>query len=73
MSEATQRIFEEALSLPPAERAALIDGLVSSLDRPDPRLDELWKDEALDRLRAYRAGALESVSEDEIFEEFKDL
>lgn len=73
MTESTQRIFSEALTLPPAERAALIDRLLSSLDRQDSNLDELWAKEAEDRLAAYKAGELETIPEEEIFEKFKDL
>jgi putative addiction module component (TIGR02574 family) len=71
MTESTQRILKEALGLSPAERAALIDELTSSLDRPDPGIEERWAKEAEDRLRAYRAGELEAIAEEEIVEEFK--
>jgi putative addiction module component (TIGR02574 family) len=73
MTESAQKILQEALALSPAERVTLIDELASSLDRPDPEIDEHWAKEAEDRLRAYRAGELEAISEEDIFEEFKTL
>ena len=73
MTESVQRIYKEALTLPPAERAALIDRLVSSLDRPDRGLDDRWAREAEDRLAAYRAGELDAIPAEEIIEEFEDL
>jgi putative addiction module component (TIGR02574 family) len=73
MTEPAQKIFREALALPPAERAALIDELASSLNRPDAAFDERWVKEAEDRLRAYRAGELDAIPEEEIREEFKAI
>ena len=73
MTESAQRILKEALGLSPAERAALIDELTSSLDRPDPDIEEHWAKEAEDRLRAYQAGELETIAEEEIVEEFKAI
>lgn len=71
MTESARKVLQEALALSPAERAVLIDELTSSLDRPDPAIDERWAKEAEDRLWACRAGELEAISEEEIFEEFK--
>jgi len=41
MSERATQILEDALQLPPTERATVAE-LLSSLDRPDPQLDPLW-------------------------------
>ncbi|MFH0342458.1 MAG: addiction module protein [Chromatiales bacterium] len=73
MTESARRILKEALGLLPAERAALIDELTLSLDRPDPDIEERWAKEAEDRLRGYRAGELEAIAEEEIVEEFKAI
>jgi len=35
MSDKTSQILQDALALPVLERAVLVDGLLSSLDRPD--------------------------------------
>ena len=66
MSEATQKVLKEALSLSPPERAVLIDALVSSLEPSDGELDELWLAEARDRLEAYRRGELASIPAEEV-------
>lgn len=63
----TESILSDALRLPATSRAALIDELIHSLDRPDPALDALWLAEARSRLSAYQAGLLESVDADEVF------
>ena len=38
----TDNVFKEALTLRPFKKAQLIDKLVSSLDKPDKEIDELW-------------------------------
>ncbi len=45
-------IMKDALNLDPAEKAELIDKLLSSLDNPDKELDELWAREAENRIEA---------------------
>lgn len=39
-------MIAEAVKLPPAERFALIDELLHSLDRIDPDRDRIWIEEA---------------------------
>ncbi len=60
-------VLERALQLPPEERSLIADGLLRSLDVPDPRIDEVWLDEAERRLKAYRENRLTAVDFDEIF------
>jgi putative addiction module component (TIGR02574 family) len=45
----------------------LVEGLIRSLDEPDKKLDEIWAEEAENRLKAYRAGKLEGVPMEEVF------
>ncbi|HEX9626762.1 MAG TPA: addiction module protein [Acidiferrobacterales bacterium] len=71
MTDAAKKVFQEALDLPASERAALIDELILSLDKPDPRIDELWAREAEDRLRAYRAGEIDAIPAEQVFGELK--
>ena len=69
MTETAEKLFREALGLPPNERVGLVEELLKSLDAPDQKLDDLWAQEAEERLRAYRAGEIESHSADELFTE----
>ena len=39
MTEAAEKLFREALGLPPNERVALVQELLKSLDAPDQKLD----------------------------------
>ena len=65
----TKELLDEALKLKPEERATLVEGLLKSLDEPDKKLDEVWAEESVKRLKAYRSGGLEGVPMEDIFKE----
>ena len=69
MSVSTETVLRQALELPANDRAALVDELIVSLDKPDAALDVLWLKEAESRLAAYRSGELGAVDADEVFSE----
>lgn len=62
MGAETKEIRNRALELPAVEKARLVDELLSSLDEADEAIDALWRNEVEDRIEAYRAGKLQSVS-----------
>ena len=69
MSKNGAQVLENALALPPDERAELADRLLSSLDTKRQRkIDELWAEEAEDRIDAYERGEISAVSVKEAFE-----
>lgn len=70
MTSNTDRIYQEALALGPADRAALAQILLSSLDDSDARFDAVWLQEAEDRLAAFRAGEMDAIPLDEVRAEF---
>ena len=65
MNERIEKLTEQASLLSPIERAELVEGILQSLDATDPNLDQLWAEEAKDRLAAYRCGELEALDFDE--------
>ncbi|MDX6383143.1 MAG: hypothetical protein QOK48_716 [Blastocatellia bacterium] len=69
MSVSTEAILRQTLELSAHDRAALVESLITSLDKPDPALDALWLKEAESRLAAYRSGDLGAVDADEVFAE----
>jgi putative addiction module component (TIGR02574 family) len=71
MPETAKRILDEALALPAAERATLVEELLASLDRTDPTIDALWAQVAERRLAAFEAGEMETFPADEVFAEFE--
>ena len=71
MSERAAQILQDALQLPATERAAIVEELMSSLDRPDPHLDALWAREAEDRVAAFEAGQMKAIPAEEVFAELE--
>lgn len=67
MSESATVILHKALELPSNDRAALVESLIASLDKPDPALDTVWLKEAEDRMAAYRTGELGAIDADMVF------
>ena len=64
-------ILKEALTLSPSEKAQLIDKLISSLDKADKEIDELWAREAEDRIDAYDKGKLKAVSLEKVLAKYR--
>jgi putative addiction module component (TIGR02574 family) len=69
MSISAEALLRQALQLPSNDRAALVEGLIASLDKPDPSLDALWLNEAESRMAAYRSGELGAVDAEQVFAE----
>ncbi len=68
MSENSEKVLQEALNLPPEDRAEILQRLMATFQAPSAaELDELWAREAEDRLDAFDRGELGSVSEEEVF------
>lgn len=63
----TKEILNQAMHLRPADKFLLIESLISSLDEPDKKIDEIWAKEAERRLIAYRQGKLKGIPMEEIF------
>lgn len=70
MSTETKEILDRALALPPVEKARIVDQLLSSLNEPDEGIDALWRKEVEDRIEAFRAGTLKSVSLEEVLAKY---
>lgn len=71
MKPKSEDLLKEALELPPIERAAIVDRLITSLDRPDNAIDKAWRKEIGARLRAYRSGAASTISAEDILAEYR--
>lgn len=71
MSTDTSEILDRAMALPALEKARLVDQLLSSLDEPDEAIDALWRKEVEDRIQAYRAGNLQSVSMTDVLAKYR--
>lgn len=62
MTQTADTLSKQAAQLPPAERMALVERILDSLDVPDLALDALWATEAEDRLAAYKRGEIRALT-----------
>jgi putative addiction module component (TIGR02574 family) len=67
----TDSIFKEALTLSPSEKAQLIDKLISTLDKTDKKLDELWGREVEDRIDAHDQGKIQTISLEKVLQKYR--
>lgn len=67
MSGKGQKVLEEALTLPPEERADLAAELIESLDGPeDEAVEEAWALEIQQRMREVESGAVKTIPWSEV-------
>ena len=71
MTTQTKQILKDALGLPYIERAKIVDYLLSSIDRPNERIDNLWRKEVEDRIKAYQSGKIKSVTLKEVLSKYR--
>lgn len=62
-----RELVAQALKLKPEERIVLVESIIASIQKPDPKIDEIWAEEAEKRLEAYRNGRLQGIPMEEIF------
>lgn len=72
MDAVTDRVTEEALSLPADARLDLVEKLLTSLNLPiDNEIDRLWAEEAERRVTQLEAGEAKLVPGDEVFSKIR--
>ena len=64
----TTTIISELLSLPIEERLMLVNSLLMSLNKPEPKIDKKWAIVAKRRLSELRTGQVKAIKGDEVFE-----
>ena len=67
----TGELIDAVTSLPVEERARVVDMLLRSLNAPESAVDSAWMEEAQRRLDELRAGRVEAVSGEEVFERIR--
>lgn len=68
MATATDRVIEEALSLPADARLSLVEKLLTSLNLPlDEEIERLWAEEAERRVCQLDAGEAKLIAGEEVF------
>jgi putative addiction module component (TIGR02574 family) len=71
MTTEIKRTYKEALTLPPKEKAGLVERLLASLDEPDEHIDNVWRKEVEERIKAYKSGRLRAVSFETVLAKYK--
>jgi len=56
MSQAADKLFEDAQALPDEERAILALQLLDSVGEPEPEIERAWRDEVRRRIEDIDAG-----------------
>ena len=64
----TKELIDKAISLPVEERALVVDSLLRSLNQPESEIDDKWVAVAKQRLAEMRAGSIEAVPGQAVFE-----
>lgn len=66
MAPLAQNMINDALSLPPVDRASLIEELLASFDRQArSAIDAVWANEAEQRIDAFDAGETSAITLEE--------
>ena len=72
MTATTDRVTEEALSLPADIRLNLVEKLITSLNLPiDKDIDRFWAEEAERRVSQIEAGEVRLVPGEEVFSKIR--
>ena len=64
----TQKLINEALSLPVEKRTLVVDSLLRSLNHPESAIDKEWAAVAQRRLSEIKSGSVKPVPGKEVFE-----
>ncbi len=70
MLEST-KLHQQASQLPPLEKLRLAELLLTDLDKPDPEITEIWKEEAQKRWQAYKNGELKTTSYESVMKKYR--
>jgi len=68
---AIEQILTEISPMKAIEKIKLVDEILSSLNQPNPKMDEIWAKEAEDRLKAYNDGSISSISAQKVFDKYR--
>jgi len=71
MSTETQEILDRAFGLPAVDKARIAEELLASLNQTDEAIDGLWRTEVEDRIAAYNASKIKSVSLEDVLAKYR--
>ncbi|MDF1612000.1 addiction module protein [Stygiobacter electus] len=62
----SKEILQKVLNLSPAEKLYLIEVISNSLNEPNKKIDNLWKEEVEKRFNSYTKGKAKTISYNKI-------
>jgi len=71
MMPKTEKLFEDAVSLPVEDRVKLIEKLLESTNPPEKEIDEWWKNEAEKRVKEIESGEVDTIPGEKVFGNIK--
>jgi putative addiction module component (TIGR02574 family) len=72
MTDRSNQVLKDALSLSPTERAELAEHVLASLDTPERRrIDQAWAAESEERLDAFERGEIADISAEDVFGRYR--
>ena len=66
-----KEIEKKTLALNALEKIHLVEKLLSSLDKPDPEIEEAWIKETEERFAAYEKGELKAIPLEKVLKDIK--
>jgi len=69
MITTASQLYPQIEALPALDKFRLVD----SLDKPDPDFENLWLQEAENRLNAYEQGQLETIDLNKVLQKYGNL
>jgi hypothetical protein len=72
MATIKKKLKENIESLSDIEKLDLVDSILMTLDKPDPRIDRIWAEEARKRWKVYKSGKLETVHYDQEMSKYRN-
>jgi putative addiction module component (TIGR02574 family) len=64
-------LLENALKLRPIERAQLVEGIMTSLEKPDSEIDSIWEEEAIKRYEAFKEKRINAKDLEEVMKRYE--
>lgn len=71
MDSTATAIAVQARKLSPSARLELVDAILGSLDESDQQMDQLWSQEAEERLAAYRRGEMKAIPLEDVLAKYR--
>ncbi len=71
MQQNTEDLLKQISKMPDIEKLKLVDSILIQLDKPDPEIDRIWKNEAVKRWKAYKQGQIAGIPYDEVMKKHR--